>query len=870
MQRAQALRCIVLTGAAGSGKTALLRSWARKARTAQITVVRIDAGAGRLSDVLATQCAALVPGLAAQLSVPLPSHEEDALTSLAIALVRHEALLPRPIVLVFDQLHLLREPAALQGLQPLLDYCPRRVQCIFASRAGLPLLLGRLREHGEVLELRGDDLRWTQDEAQSLVRVQLGDSWLDHVAQWLAETEGWSMGLTSICRALRAGAALEDRFDEAFRFLESEVLLALPSQQLALLTDLAATDGFDLRLGSLLSGMTEPECAAIVEDFAAASQFVCRAGDGVGWRFQATLGRLLRERFERQDAARRRQVHRCASACFAETGRQLPAVHHAVCAGDTRRAAELVEGWAGALFRDGDHDQLAALVRLIPVRAARRNPRLRLWSALLALLEHRYDDCRATLDALERGADAADAATQRRMRVVQGWLAVFRDDVEAAIALFPADERPDEGTAIDEITLAGERNVRSWIHIYRNDYQRARDLQAEARGHPSAAPYGTLFGVLSGRCLAGLSLALEGRMSSAERTYREVLEEARARGPSCIDPAVLAVGLLGETLYETNDLAGVLALEEHLPELRRRSLPDPFLRVMLCMLRAHSALGRIDEALRHQSVLEDLARERGLDRLLSYALLERIRLYLLQQDPEAAAIAWECLARLRRPHGPDEGTALGEVAMVADRAEILLSLYRGRIEQARSQVDRLLQVSVRRGRRRRVAALHFQRAAIDDELGDTASAHAHVLQGLALGQQLGLVRSLLDVHPSVPALLDGALRTSAVDAAMSFHADRLRAAAGLGPLTAGDLGAARRPPVSPASRDGSMLELSEREAQIFERLLLALPNKEIARELGLSPETVKWHLHNIYAKLGVPTRYAAIRLLREQARRTDT
>lgn len=247
---------------------------------------------------------------------------------------------------------------------------------------------------------------------------------------------------------------------------------------------------------------------------------------------------------------------------------------------------------------------------------------------------------------------------------------------------------------------------------------------------------------------------------------------------------------------------------------------------------------------------------------LSYALFERIRLNLVQHDPAAAAPAWAELARLRKSHEAEEGTALGEVSMVATRAEIILLLYRGRLEPARAQVDKLLQLSLRRGRRRRVAALHFQRAAIDRELGHGPSAREHALRGLRLGAQLGLVRSLVDAHPAVPDLLDGALALHGPDEALSFHADRLRAAAGSGPLTARELGARPLGGAPAWTASAPAAELSEREEDIARRLERALPNKEIARELGLSPETVKWHLRNVYAKLGVSTRYGAVVVLR--------
>ncbi len=868
MQRAQGLRCIALTAPAGAGKTALLRTWSGQARQAQVHLVWVTPVGGRLAAELARQCVALHPPLADALPSPGPvreGDEETALAAIAIALVRHAAALPRPIAFVFDELHTLDEHAALQGLQPLLDYCPPRVQCVFAARAALPLSLGRLRAHGELLELGADDLRWTPDEARALVRAWLGPTLAaERTETWLTLTDGWSLGLASISRAARERAGDDALLAPAFGFLQSQVLDGLPRERLELLTDLAATEVFDAPLAGLLSGRPPPECLALLEDFAQRTGFLRREPDGRWWRLQATLGLLLRERFARRDAAAQRRLHRRASAWFAEAGLQFAAVDHAVRGGDARGAATLVERWAGPLFREGHHDQLAALVRLVPPAAAARQPRLRLWSALLALMEHRYGDCRATLHALRNEADPADAATRRQLRVLEGWLAVFVDDMEAAVAAFPEGGAPTGGDpAVDDITLAGERNVLSWIHIYRNDYQRARDVQALA-APPAGTPRGTLFGTLSGRCLAGLSLALEGRMASAERTYREVLDEAEAHGASCTDPAVLAAGLLGETLYELNDLDGVLALEARLPELRRRSLPDPFLRVVLAMLRTHTALGRLDEALRHQHTLEAVARERGLERLLSYALLERIRLSLLAHDPDSAAEAWGHLVRLRRPHGGEEGTALAEVGMVIDRAEIHLLLYRGRLAPARERVDALLRLSERRGRRRRVAALHFQRAAIDAELGDADSAARHALLGLRLGARLGLVRSLLDAHPAVPALLDGALALAGPDAALAFHADRLRAAAGLGPLKASGLGSPGNAPAAPWPRAAPLPELSEREALIAQQLALALPNKEIARLLGLSPETVKWHLRNLYAKLGVSTRYAAVALLRER------
>jgi DNA-binding NarL/FixJ family response regulator len=48
--------------------------------------------------------------------------------------------------------------------------------------------------------------------------------------------------------------------------------------------------------------------------------------------------------------------------------------------------------------------------------------------------------------------------------------------------------------------------------------------------------------------------------------------------------------------------------------------------------------------------------------------------------------------------------------------------------------------------------------------------------------------------------------------------------------------------------------LSLQEQSITELMTQGLTNKEIAKQLGVSPETVKKHLKNIFQKLGTQTR----------------
>jgi NarL family two-component system response regulator LiaR len=79
--------------------------------------------------------------------------------------------------------------------------------------------------------------------------------------------------------------------------------------------------------------------------------------------------------------------------------------------------------------------------------------------------------------------------------------------------------------------------------------------------------------------------------------------------------------------------------------------------------------------------------------------------------------------------------------------------------------------------------------------------------------------------------------------------------------------AARARPLTFARNDAALasLGLTGQEIKVLERLAAGGSNKEIARELGLSPNTVKTHVANLYGKLEVSRRTQAVGKARELA-----
>jgi LuxR family maltose regulon positive regulatory protein len=99
------------------------------------------------------------------------------------------------VIMVIDDLHELNAPPSLAQLARVLTNLPADVHAIVATRRDLRLGLHQLRLAGELAELRGTDLRFTEREARELLAdsgIALSEA---GAALLYQRTEGWAAGL---------------------------------------------------------------------------------------------------------------------------------------------------------------------------------------------------------------------------------------------------------------------------------------------------------------------------------------------------------------------------------------------------------------------------------------------------------------------------------------------------------------------------------------------------------------------------------------------------------------------------------------------------------------------------------------------------
>jgi LuxR family transcriptional regulator, maltose regulon positive regulatory protein len=358
------------------------------------------------------------PGIAERVGALLGPSAPSSFEGLVTALINELAARPGQdeLLLVLDDYHLIDARQVHEPLVFLLEHLPPDVHLVLASRADPPLPLARLRARGQLAELRAGELRFTAEEAATLLREAV-DAELPGaaVAALVARTEGWVAGLQLAALSLQ-GQADPTGFVAAFSgthryvldFLADEVLEGQTGQVREFLLETSVLDRLTGGLCEAVTGRAGGQ--AMLERVERANLFLVPLDEVRGWwRYHHLFADLLRARLHQQQPGRAAALHGAAAAWCEEHSLADDAVRHALAAGDTTWAARLIERHFDETFLLGERATIQRWLSSLPAELAGSRPRLLLAQARLALLSGRLEAAKRLLDAAERAhADAAD------------------------------------------------------------------------------------------------------------------------------------------------------------------------------------------------------------------------------------------------------------------------------------------------------------------------------------------------------------------------------------------------------------------------------------------------------------------------------
>jgi LuxR family maltose regulon positive regulatory protein len=638
-ERSGSMPIVFLSAGPGWGKTTLLAQWASRSGRpfAWVSVDENDNDPIVLLTYVAAaldRVAPLDPAVFDALASPGVSVEATVVPRLGRALATSE----QAVVLVLDDLHLLRDPQGLDAIAALGRHVPAGSQLALSVRGDPPIPAAALRARGLAVEVGPGDLRMDAEDAGRLLGaagVDLPDA---ELAELIEHAEGWPAGLYLAALSIRARGAMAkggSTFAGSDRlvadYLRSELLAHLSPDEVRFLTRTAVLERMS---GPLCDAVLESSgSAALLESLERSNLFLVPLDRDRQWyRYHHLFQELLRAELEQAEPdLAPRLLGRAGEWCVAN-GQPEAAFGYAQEAGDVDRAARLFEQCGPLVYQSGRVATTERWLGWLEAHGAmERNAAVAALGAAVASTWGRPAEA-------ERLADAAERASY------QGSL-------------------PDGSASVDSwLAIVRAQLCRRGVARMRADAEYAvRTLARGSFNRPNAS------------LQLALSQWLAGEVDQADDLFADVAEEGLELGT--LEAAALALGERAAIAIGRGAWVQAEELVERALQMIRRSRMEEYpTSAFVWALAARVALHR-GGAERPQ---EFLARAQRLRPRLTYAVpyfsiqtrLELARAYLALADAGGAAtMLREIEAILRRQ--PDLGVLPAQVDELRARLKML-------------------------------------------------------------------------------------------------------------------------------------------------------------------------------------------------------
>jgi LuxR family maltose regulon positive regulatory protein len=533
------------------------------------------------------------------------------------------------------------------------------------------------------------------------------------------------------------------------------------------------------------------------------------------------------------------ELHRRASHWFAEQGLVEEAMHHALEANDNPLAADIVEKRSHDLLNRLERHTLEKWLSLLPQDLIWQRPRLTLANAWLFYREWRLSEMELSLKNAETML-TGDEGSEKESVAIWGQIATL----QSIISLFCYQEY-EQSLHLAEEALASLPEVAidaraTAIGLKAVAIQALGDLQKAVQVLDSIIISPTLSDVSKIQPFIGLAIVYhaEAQLVQLSQVLSRFLTFAMNLGnPNALSFANKTAGVL---YYEWNDLDRA---SDHFTTTLEHRYQSNFMATFdasLGVARIHLVRGLVEKA---QAVIDELRTEtlrvKSLDLMGS---LEAFQAYLwLVQGNTLAALNW---ARSITPGTVHESILLSEVADLT-RAYILIEIgsheelietvgiLRKKLEDAQKSHFVLRNIQTR---------IHL--ALAYERLGQRDNALNELEQALLMAQPGVLIRSFTDRGPVVLSLLNE-LKSANVDL---LYLEQIIESFPDSEFSA-------KPRMEQELVD---ILLTPRQSEILILLKRGYSYQEIADDIGVSLNTVKKHVSNIYEKLEVSNRQQAI------------
>ena len=836
----------VISAPAGFGKSTLASAWAyqsdNRGRVAWLSLDPDDRDPVRFFHCLTAALQQVEPGIGQDSSMLLGRLQMPAPKDLMALLLNELGDSGAPLTLVLNDYHLVTGSEIDAAIACLVDHAPPRLRLILTSRVNPALPLARWRSQLKASELGVEDLRLSVDESVVFLERAMGLALDRDAVRCLDQrTEGWVAGLQIAGLALQQREGVHDNdqtaqlvaeFGGQHRYvidlLAAEVLRHQPGEVHDFLRRTAVLDRLCGPLCDAMAGRDDG--ASMLARLERDNLFLLPLDSERQWfRFHQLFADFLRSSL---DGHEQRLLHLKASAWHEANGSSQEAMKHALAAQDEAAVVRLFRAQAEQLLSRGETLRLLTWLEALPDDVVRSHPDLCAYKAWLLYLRGRNTAAKRYAGLVSE-VDSTELPTAQRAMLLtfKAYLAINWG--------VPCEAIPPARQALELL-----EETQSLFRVYALSFLgQALNLTGDRRAALDAFRQAVEVGRALGNHLVTLDaivhlapmLCAQGRLREAVVLCRNAADDhVDARGKP-LPVAGLVHVALGVLYYELNELALCRqALDTGVALCQRLGMVDYTLLGQRALARLQHTCGEREAAWNTLAAARELAEgSENPGRWRSIAVLTAE----LQLREGNVAAAKRTLATLGEPRG----TSAEYQSLTAAR----LALADGEPRRAQEMLRPLRATAIHDGGEGSLVAINVFDSLCRLALRDRAGAADHLAEAVSLAASGGYRRVLLAEGLTLASLLPEARH-----AAPEFVDDLLEVL----PIRGN----------RPQAETSALVEpLSKSQLHILRLLDRGHTNREIADSLTITVGTTKWHLNQMFGKLQVHNRTAAIARARD-------
>ncbi|WP_193076004.1 LuxR C-terminal-related transcriptional regulator [Pseudomonas sp. FME51] len=786
---------------------------------------------------------------------------KQALTALlALLQVNSE----RPLYLFIDDVHHLSGTDSVRLLSMLIEHAPQGLHFILSFLGDPCLSVARHRMHGQVFDLTLKDLRFTHGEMSALLASH-GISSLDGepLAEFEARMDGWVGGLRLAALLLQRNPAQLDNLvrltGERRQFAEffmQDVLLRQPVKVQEFLLHTAILERFSIPLCQTI--MPDNDNRELLRECEQRGLFLLPLDDEGKWyRYHPLFAEFLRQQLQERQPELFRQLSRRASDWFCDNEYYSDAFSHALVAGESLRAVELMDAYCEEIFSvDGDAGRL---VDLLPPEQTIRFPRILLalsWNMLVLwqfeIAGQLITQAATRIEVLEAEGQISETELRNLKNLLlhrQMMMAMFTDNARNVEQM--ADQLIEDYEDAHPLVRA---SLYTALIYARRESLKLDDIEylnklANEHLSRSGSPMAHVFH----QAIVGPARYMTGRTHLAVQSLTEALRIAeRIAGKGSPQAAVVAMHL-ARIHFERDELSlSRQLLDEYLPKAASKGFVDQTVAGWLTQAKLSMIDADAVTAFKMLDQAELFAETYHLERLRLFTLAERLK-WLLRQGEINEVIR---LGRKYDLRGAIASVAPHQGVSSRDEARALCWI---RVAFAEDRlVDALNQA---KQWRHFLSATNAVRSVLRWDLiiahlallsGDQRAAQRTLRRAMFKAAPTGFIRVFLDEGAWLETLLREQLRSANLlgEQADVFASELLKRFGGDQPVAT--MSASPSNDTTPVAG-----ALTSREIEILKMVDAGLLNREIGGKLGMTEGSVKWYLQQVYDKIGIRRRSLA-------------